>query len=202
MNECMCRPVCWDNSVTLGSGALTILGYAGWLELSSLQISSLPGLRFLLLLWGIVCFLHPVHQTHSNELFLFSCLPAMKSFPPPQNVPAQGWLAWQLRLLIRIHWCEVCTGPLTLITYRCCTFFIVRLLECMNTLYFVVLNCSTRCVLKKEGTRPGLGWCKWDLEGRLFKETLSERPPSPHPSPSSERRKGGGVCVCVCMCVC
>ena len=73
----------------------------------------------LLLRWRIVRFLLPAHQTRFNELFLFSCLPAIKSYPLPWNVPAQGWLAWQLRLLIRIHWCQVCTNPLTLTTWRC-----------------------------------------------------------------------------------
>ena len=99
--------------------APTLWGSPRWVGLSSLQSSSLSAHRVLLLLWGIVCFLLPALQTHFNELFLFSCLPAIKAFPLPQSVPALGWLAWQLRLLIRIHLCQVYTSPLTLTTYRC-----------------------------------------------------------------------------------
>lgn len=77
MNECL---VCWDNSVASGFGGTDSFGIPGRLGLSSLQISSLSALRFLLLLWGIVCVLLPVHQTQFNELFLFSCLPARSHF--------------------------------------------------------------------------------------------------------------------------
>lgn len=110
MNECVSRLVFRDNSVASGFGGTDSFGKAGWLGFSSLHISSFSALRFLLLLWGIVCFLLPAHQTHFNELFLFICLPEIKSFPLPQNVHAQGPLAWQLCSLIRIHWCQVCIG--------------------------------------------------------------------------------------------
>lgn len=77
MSECL---VCWDNSVASGFGGTDSLGIPERLGLSSLQISSLSALRFLLLLWEIVCVLLPVHQTQFNELFLFSCLPTRSHF--------------------------------------------------------------------------------------------------------------------------
>lgn len=151
-----------------------------------MQTSSLSALRFLLLLWGIVCFLLPAHQTHFNELFLFSCLPAIKSFPLPQNVRAQGSLAWQLCLLIGIHRWQVCAGPLTLTTP-----------DVVGSPESIQLNTRSRSILSYLIVgcggclgRRGQGLGEAEANEVSGMRSISERPRPPHPSHSSGRQKG------------
>lgn len=183
--------ICWMNkrvsclvfrakSVASGFGGTDSFGKPGWLGFSSLHISSFFALRFLLLLWGIVCFLLPAHQTHFNELFLFICLPEIKSFPLPQNVHAQGSLAWQLCLLIRIHWCQVYTSlslrPPTDVVHSPQS---LHLNTWPHSILLYLIVAYSVCL-------GGRGWGPDEGEA----SEASGRPHPPHPSLSSERRKG------------
>ena len=201
MSEHLSRLVCWDKSVASGFGGSDSSGIRGWLGLSSFPISSLSALRFLLLLWGIVCFLLPAHQTQFNELFLFSCLPATKSFPLPQKVHAPGSQAWPLRPLIRIHW-WACTLGLT--TCQCCAFpesIHLNTWPRSILLYLIVI-----CGVCLGGRGQGLDWGEASEAPRRC--ALPESPYSPHPSPSFGRREAGecehervSVCVSISKCV-
>lgn len=194
MSECLSRLLCWDKSVASGPGGSDSSGIRGWLGLSSLPISSLSALRFLLLLWGIVCFLLPAHQTQFNELFLFSCLPAMKSFPLPQKVHAPGSGAWPLCSFIRIHW-WACIDPLGLTTCRCRT---LPRVHSFAILYFVALIVICGVRLGGRGQTSDWGEAS-EAPGR---GAPSESPCSPHPRPRSVWRKGGWVWAWACESVC